>query len=267
MDGWKRSVPIWEQRNVRIGSKMEETKVLLELDHITKKFEKDSARFSVLEDVSLSIEEGEFFVLLGRSGCGKTTLLRIAGGFLSPDSGEVRLQGKRVTQPGTSQMMVFQDFNQLFPWMTLKKNLTYAIKKARPQLSQKEREEVAEKFLKAAGIAEFSNQYPASLSGGMKQRGALARALALNPKVLLMDEPFSSLDYLSRQTARETVLKMAQETGCTVLLVTHDIEEAAVLGDRIGILDTENHRLSQIFTTAEFESKDALVDVLKKELL
>ena len=151
--------------------------------------------------------------------------------------------------------------------MTLKKNLTYAIKKARPQLSQKEREEVAEKFLKAAGIAEFSNQYPASLSGGMKQRGALARALALNPKVLLMDEPFSSLDYLSRQTARETVLKMAQETGCTVLLVTHDIEEAAVLGDRIGILDTENHRLSQIFTTAEFESKDALVDVLKKELL
>ena len=110
---------------------MEETKVLLEFDHITKEFEKDSARFSVLEDVSLSIEEGEFFVLLGRSGCGKTTLLRIAGGFLTPDSGEVRLQGKRVTQPGTSQMMVFQDFNQLFPWMTLKKNLTYAIKKSK----------------------------------------------------------------------------------------------------------------------------------------
>lgn len=246
---------------------MEETKILLEFDHVSKNFKKDGDSFSVLEDVSLRVEEGEFLALLGRSGCGKTTLLRIAGGFLSPDFGEVRLQGKRVIQPEVSQMMVFQDFNQLFPWMTLKKNLTYAIKKARPQLSQQEREEVAERFLDAAGIAEFSNQYPASLSGGMKQRGALARALAINPKVLLMDEPFSSLDYLSRQTAREIVLKMSQETGCTVVLVTHDIEEAAELGTRIAILDAETHNLSKIFTSDEFDSKNALVDVLKKELL
>lgn len=239
----------------------------MKLEHISKWFEKDGERFVVLNDVSLEIKEGEFFVLLGRSGCGKTTLLRIAGGFLSPDEGEVRLQGELVTSPSTCQMMVFQDFNQLFPWMTLKKNLTYALKKARPELNGEERDKIAEKFLEAAGIGEFANQYPAGLSGGMKQRGALARALALNPKVLLMDEPFSSLDYLSRQTAREIVLKMAQETGCTVLLVTHDIEEAVVLGDRIGILDTATHNLSKVFVAAEYTSSESLIEELKRELL
>lgn len=239
----------------------------MKFEHISKWFEKDGEKFVVLDDLSLEIKEGEFFVLLGRSGCGKTTLLRIAGGFLVPDDGEVRLQGELVTRPSVNQMMVFQDFNQLFPWMTLKKNLTYALKKARPELTVEERDKIAEKFLDAAGIGAFANQYPASLSGGMKQRGALARALALNPKVLLMDEPFSSLDYLSRQTAREIVLKMAQETGCTVLLVTHDIEEAVVLGDRIGILDTTTHKLSKIFVAAEYPSQECLIEELKRELL
>ncbi|MBE5951252.1 MAG: ATP-binding cassette domain-containing protein [Lachnospiraceae bacterium] len=240
---------------------------LLKLNQIKKNFVKDGEIFSVLDGVSLSVGEGEFFVLLGRSGCGKTTLLRTVGGFLTPDEGEVLLSGERVTKPGVSQMMVFQDFNQLFPWMTLKKNLIYAMKKARPGMTREERNQTAERFLAAAGLSEFANQYPAGLSGGMKQRGALARALCLNPKVLLMDEPFSSLDYLSRQTARQTVLRMAQETGCTVLLVTHDIEEAAELGDRIGILDVTSHRISAIYKAEEYESKDVLVNMLKQELL
>lgn len=246
---------------------MENRKIILQLNHVKKSFTKDGERFPVLDEVSLSVYEGEFFVLLGRSGCGKTTLLRTVGGFLNPEEGEVLLSGKKVIKPGVEQMMLFQNFNQLFPWMTLKKNLTYAMKKARPELSKGEREERAEKFLTAAGLSEFANQYPAGLSGGMKQRGALARALCLNPTVLLMDEPFSSLDYLSRRTARETVQKMARETGCTVLLVTHDIEEAAELGDRIGILDVETHRITKLYTAAEYQSKGVLADELKKEFL
>ena len=246
---------------------MEEKKILLELNNIKKNFVRGGESFPVLDGVSLKVREGEFFVLLGRSGCGKTTLLRTAGGFLAADEGEVLLLGERVTQPGADKMMVFQDFNQLFPWMTLKKNLTYAMKKARPEFSKQDREETAEKFLAAAGLSDFADQYPAGLSGGMKQRGALARALALQPKVLLMDEPFSSLDYLSRQTARQTVQKMADETGCTVLLVTHDIEEAVELGDRIGILDATTHRLSKVFESSAYEKRECLVEELKRELL
>lgn len=245
----------------------EEKQVLLELKNLSKKFEKDGAQFAVLEEVSLGLKEGEFFVLLGRSGCGKTTLLRCMGGFLKPDAGEVLLSGKKVEEPGTECMMVFQDFNQLFPWMTLKKNLTYVMKKAFPSMSREERDAKALEFLKKAGLEGFENQYPAALSGGMKQRGALARALVLSPKLLLMDEPFSSLDYLSRQTARETVQKMAEQTGCTIFLVTHDIDEAVALGDRIGILDVATHRISKIFCNEEYEDKAELVTELKAELL
>ena len=207
------------------------------------------------------------FVLLGRSGCGKTTLLRCMGGFLKPDAGEVILSGKNVEEPDTACMMVFQDFNQLFPWMTLKKNLTYVMKKAFPDMRQEEREKQAMFFLKQAGLEGFENQYPAALSGGMKQRGALARALVISPKLLLMDEPFSSLDYLSRQTARETVQKMAEQTGCTIFLVTHDIDEAVALGDRIGILDVTTHCISKIFCNASYTNKADFVAELKAELL
>lgn len=243
-----------------------EKQVVLEVKNLSKQFEKDGASFPVLENVAFSLMEGESFVLLGRSGCGKTTLLRCMGGFLKPDEGEVLLLGEKVEEPDTACMMVFQDFNQLFPWMTLKKNLTYVMKKAFPQMTSHERGEKALAFLKKAGLEGFENQYPSELSGGMKQRGALARALVLAPKILLMDEPFSSLDYLSRQAARETVQKMAEQTGCTIFLVTHDIEEAVVLGDRIGILDATN-RISKIFNNAEYEDKDVLVAELKAELL
>ncbi|MBR2401470.1 MAG: ABC transporter ATP-binding protein [Lachnospiraceae bacterium] len=245
---------------------MKEKQIVLEVKNLSKQFEKDGTSFPVLKHVSFELTEGELFVLLGRSGCGKTTLLRCMGGFLKPDEGEVLLSGEKVEEPGTACMMVFQDFNQLFPWMTLKKNLTYVMKKAFPKMPAQEREENVLRLLKQAGLEGFENQYPAELSGGMKQRGALARALVLAPKILLMDEPFSSLDYLSRQTARETVQKMAEQTGCTVFLVTHDIEEAVALGDRIGVLD-DTKCISKIFSNAEYEDKTSLVAELKAELL
>lgn len=239
----------------------------LELRNITKYFEKDGERFPVLKGVDLELKEGELFVLLGRSGCGKTTLLRCIGGFVPASCGEIFLDGTKVERPGTDRMMVFQDFNQLFPWMTLKKNLTYAMKRVMPELSGKEREERAEQFLAMAGLSGFENQYPRALSGGMKQRGALARALALQPRLLLMDEPFSSLDYLSRQTAQETVKKLAKQTDCTIFLVTHDMEEAVVLGSRIGILDADTHKISKVFLPEEYSDSAELIRQLKQELL
>jgi len=244
-----------------------ESNILLEVKNIRKSFLREKESYPVLRDVSLELREGDFFVLLGRSGCGKTTLLRCMGGFLMPDAGEIILEGKVMKQPGTDRMMVFQDFNQLFPWMTLKKNLMYAMKKANPETTKEEREKTALEFLAAAGLEGFENQYPSALSGGMKQRGALARALALNPKLLLMDEPFSSLDYLSRMEARKTVLAMAERTGCTVFMVTHDIEEAVELGTKIGVFDKENHRISFVFCKEEYPDKEQLKEQLKQLLL
>lgn len=248
------------------GQEQPEREIIVTAEGLCKSFYRNGEKFAVLEQVSLSLSKGEFFVLLGRSGCGKTTLLRCMGGFLKPDSGQVFLQGKQVTKPNAEQMMVFQNFDQLFPWMTLKKNLTYAMKKVFPAMPKKEREERALDYLAAAGLQGFENQYPAALSGGMKQRGALARALAVQSKVLLMDEPFSSLDYLSRQSARETVKHLAEESGCTVFLVTHDIEEAILLGSRIGIFDSAKHTVSRFYSSAEYADKQLLLEEIRQEL-
>lgn len=244
-----------------------EPKMLLEVKNVSKSFLREKESYQVLKDISFELEKGDFFVLLGRSGCGKTTLLRCMGGFIPVEQGEILLQGKAVNKPGADRMMVFQDFNQLFPWMTLIKNLTYAMKKANPEKSKEERKKTAGDFLEAAGLKGFENQYPAALSGGMKQRGALARALALNPKLLLMDEPFSSLDYLSRLTARKTVLEMAERTGCTMFMVTHDIDDAVELGTKIGVLDAETHTMAAVICTDEYPDKAQLKEKLKQMLL
>ena len=244
-----------------------EPDVLLEVKNVSKSFLREKELYTVLKEISFELKEGDFFVLLGRSGCGKTTLLRCMGGFIPADQGEILLQGKKVEKPGADRMMVFQDFNQLFPWMTLKKNLIYAMKKARPEKTKEDREKTAMEFLEAAGLKGFENQYPAALSGGMKQRGALARALSLNPKLLLMDEPFSSLDYLSRLTARKTVLEMAERTGCTVFMVTHDIDDAVELGTKIGVLDAETHTMATVIYTDEYPDKAQLKEKLKQMLL
>lgn len=237
---------------------------MFKVENLCVSFEKDGATHSVLDDLSLSIQTGEFFVLLGESGCGKTTLLRTLGGFLKPDSGVIKINDAPVITPSKERMMVFQDFEQLFPWFTLEENIVYALKKC--GISKKEASVTAIKYLSLTGLCGFENQYPASLSGGMKQRGALARALALNPSILLMDEPFSSLDYLTRQNIQSLVRNLTKETGCTVLLVTHDIEEALILGDKIGILDKKTKKITSLYTPSEY-SKEALGEMLIKELV
>lgn len=206
----------------------------LEIKKLNVSYPKDGDRLQVLHDFSLTVEEGEFFVLTGKSGSGKTTLLRTIGGFLTPDSGSVTLDGVPVTKPGKDRLMIFQSFDQLFPWFTVKENLCYAMKKT--GIGKEECARTAERFLSDTGLSDFANAYPNALSGGMKQRAALARALSLQPSLFLMDEPFSSLDEETRFEMHALVLRLIKEQGKTAILVTHDAAEAKALADCIGVI-------------------------------
>lgn len=220
---------------------------MLEISHLCKTYRSGCAEHPVLSDVSFSVNEGDFLVILGQSGCGKTTLLRLMGGFLTPDSGSILLDGAPVEKPSGQIVMVFQSFDQLFPWFTLEKNITYALKKAKKETTAAGRQAAAVRYLSMTGLSEFRNSYPHTLSGGMKQRGALARALALNPRLLLMDEPFSSLDPLTRTQLQASLKELALHNHSTVILVTHDIGEALALGTRIAVLSHHSHRISRFF--------------------
>ena len=226
---------------------------MLELENLQVSFQTEQGALPVLRDLTLFVEEHEIFVLLGRSGCGKTTLLRTIGGFLTPDGGSIRLNKQAITAPSIERMMIFQSFDQLFPWFTLRENILYALKKTGTDPST--HEETAKKALRDTGLAGFENRYPAALSGGMKQRGAIARALALHAKLLLMDEPFSSLDYANRQHLYRLLLQINKTRGTTILLVTHDIEEALRLGDRIAVFDPDAHRIGQTFSRDDCDTE------------
>jgi ABC-type nitrate/sulfonate/bicarbonate transport system ATPase subunit len=210
--------------------------VKLVADRLGKSF--DGQR--VLRNVSFAVESGETLAIVGRSGCGKTTLLRMLAGFLPPDEGAVWLDGRRADAPDKDRLMVFQSFDQLFPWFTLRKNILYALVKTRPELAKAEARALTARCLAEMGLSGAEDKYPYQLSGGMKQRGALARAMALSPKALLMDEPFSSLDVYSRESARESLKTLKAATGAAVVLVTHDLFEAADLADRIAIIRQES---------------------------
>ena len=190
----------------------------------------------VLTDVRLDVRGGETLAVVGRSGCGKTTLLRVLAGLLPPDAGEVRLDGQAVRTPGKDRLMVFQGLEQLLPWMTLFGNVLFAVRKTRPEMGKSGARELAEHCLAEMGLSAAMRLYPYQLSGGMKQRGALARAMAVAPRVLLMDEPFSSLDEYTREAARDSFETLKMATGAAVVLVTHDLNEAAALAGRIALL-------------------------------
>lgn len=201
-----------------------------------------------LKDVNFEVNDGDFFCIIGPSGCGKSTTLRLIAGFEPPTEGRVLLDGKKVRDPGPDRAMVFQDLNQLFPWKTTIKNVVYPLKVNKLYSNSQGRLEAAKKYLRMVGLSEnFDSAFPHQLSGGMKQRVAIARAIALDPKVLLMDEPFGSIDAQTRTGLQTELLRIWEETRKTILFVTHNIEEAILLGTKILVLGTNPGRVIKLF--------------------
>ncbi|WP_439588249.1 ABC transporter ATP-binding protein [Hydrogenophaga sp.] len=224
---------------------------LLDFDNVSLEYATDQQVVRATHRVSLSVHEGERYVLLGPSGCGKSTLLKAAAGFIQPREGRIRLDGQAITGPGPDRIVVFQEFDQLPPWKTVLGNVMFPLL-ATKRLGKAEALDRAHAVLAQVGLADFAKSYPHQLSGGMKQRVAIARALAMQPRVLLMDEPFASLDALTRRRMQEELLALWDEVRFTLLFVTHSIEEALVVGSRIGVLTPRPGRLRAEIQAHEF---------------
>lgn len=199
----------------------------------------------VLDGVNLEIREGEFVSILGPSGCGKSTLISLISGLQFPSSGEVLVNSVKVTGPGSDRGLVFQDYT-LFPWMTILDNIIFALEEVEKGLSKKDLRIKGRHFLDIVGLGDFANNYPSELSGGMQQRVAIARAFALNPGILLMDEPFGAADALTRTHLQDLLLHLWEANRKTVMVVTHDIDEALLLSDRIAVMTSRPSRIKEI---------------------
>jgi nitrate ABC transporter ATP-binding subunit len=204
----------------------------LVMDNISKVYPTTKGDYTVLENISLTVYEGEFVCLIGHSGCGKSTLLNMVSGFTKPTTGEVRLQSKVITKPGPDRMVVFQNYS-LLPWLSALDNVALAIKSVHPEISKGDRNQMAMASLEMVGLTDAAKKKPKQLSGGMKQRVSIARALSIRPQVLILDEPFGALDVLTREELQEELLKIWREYKVTVMMITHDIDEAIFLADRI----------------------------------
>ncbi|OKH30975.1 bacitracin ABC transporter ATP-binding protein [[Phormidium ambiguum] IAM M-71] len=204
----------------------------LAIDRVSKVYPTPNGLYPVLEDVNLTINEGEFVCLIGHSGCGKSTLLNMVSGFNTPSEGEVRLRGNLITKPGPDRMMVFQNY-ALLPWKTAYENVYLAVKTAFPNKSKAEKQAIVEEHLAMVGLTEAAQKRPHQLSGGMKQRVAIARALAIRPEILILDEPFGALDAITKEELQEELLSIWRDHRTTVLMITHDIDEALFLADRL----------------------------------
>lgn len=210
----------------------------LELRNVIKTFNSEEGEIKALEDINLHVKPNEFLCVIGPSGCGKTTLLRLIAGLEHPSSGEIVLDGKEVKGPSPDRGMVFQDFS-LFPWRTVLKNVEFGLE----NLGVNGRREIAERYIELVGLKDFENCYPYELSGGMKQRVAIARALAMDPSILLMDEPFGSVDAQTRNVLQEELLGIWKRTKKTVLFVTHSVDEAVYLADRVAVMSARPGRI------------------------
>lgn len=206
--------------------------LVLEVEHLRKTYGTGEQAVTAIGDLTFSVAAGEFLCIVGPSGCGKTTLLKCISGLLKPTSGTVRLDGVVVDGPSKTQALVFQDYSRsLLPWMSVRKNVTLPLRAK--GVAKAQREEIARESLETVGLGRFLDHYPWQLSGGMQQRVAIARALAYKPELLLMDEPFASVDAQTRADLEDLVLKVWSEYGVTIVFVTHDIDEAVYLADRV----------------------------------
>ncbi|WP_026840853.1 ABC transporter ATP-binding protein [Citrifermentans bremense] len=218
---------------------------LLEVRGVTLQYTTREQRVTATWRVDFDAWAGERLVLLGPSGCGKSTLLKAVGGYLKPVEGEVQFRGKQVHGPGPDRGMVFQEFDQLLPWKTVKQNVAFALQEGRG-VPRREAEEQALHFIAKVKLSRFADAYPHTLSGGMKQRVAIARCLATRPELILMDEPFAALDALTRQQMQDELLELWQESPFAMLFVTHSIDEAVRLGHRVILLSPHPGRVKEV---------------------
>ena len=228
---------------------------LLRAEHVTLEYASERGIVRATDDVSFDVYRGDRFVLLGPSGCGKSTLLKAIGGFIAPRAGSLHLGGKPVTGPGPDRIVVFQEFDQLPPWKTVKQNVLFPMLAG--GVARAQAEVRARHWLGKVGLARFADAYPHTLSGGMKARVAIARALAMQPAVLLMDEPFAALDALTRRSMQEELQALWDEIGFTMLFVTHSIEEALVVGNRILLLSPHPGRVRAELNSHQFSLASA----------
>ena len=220
---------------------------MVEIRGVSKSFQKtvkdQTTRVKALSDVNLSVRPNEFVSIIGPSGCGKTTLLKIIDGLIPCDSGEISINGKSVSTPGPDRAVVFQTF-ALLPWRTVLANVEFSLELR--QLPKEERAQTARDYLKRVGLADFENHYPHELSGGMQQRAGLARALAVNPTILLMDEPFGAVDAQTRQLLQEELLELWQRERKTVIFITHSMDEAVYLSDRVVVMTPRPGKVAEV---------------------
>ncbi len=223
------------------------------IEAVHKTFGTGKAETIALRNVSLQISKHEFVCILGQSGCGKTTLLNLVAGFELPSAGTIRAFGKVVNAPGPDRTMMFQDY-ALFPWLTVSGNIEYGLR--RRGVGRKERTEIVRRYVELIDLKGFESNYPNQLSGGMRQRVALARALAVDPAVLLMDEPFAALDSFTRERMQDELVRVWQQERKAVLFITHNIDEAVKMADRVVVMSPRPGRITEILTMVDERPRD-----------
>ncbi|TNC11311.1 ABC transporter ATP-binding protein [Methylobacterium terricola] len=239
---------------------------LLDVRGVTLRYKTPNVLVTATERVSFRVDTSDRFVLLGPSGCGKSTLLKAVGGYLHPSEGEIRIKDRVVKEPGADRMMVFQEFDQLLPWKTVLENVTFPLLNAR-KMSRRDAEERARAYIEKVGLTRAIDSYPHTLSGGMKQRVAIARGMAMEPDILLMDEPFAALDALTRRTCQDELLQLWEETKFTVLFVTHSIAEAIKIGNRILLLSPHPGRVkAEVRDVDKVSSQDGSAGQLEQQI-
>lgn len=220
---------------------------ILTIKNLKKQY--DNSQRVIIDGLDLEVHEEDFLCILGPSGCGKSTLIRCIAGF-EPYEGDIDVSGQKVKKPGPDRIMVFQDFNQLFPWKTVLHNITYPLKVGGMR-DKKEREETAKKYLDKVNLLPYANYFPHQLSGGMKQRVAIAKGLALGSKIILMDEPFAALDAMTRNQMQNELMHIKEKEKMTVIFITHNIQEAISLGNRIMVMSKDGHIKEHLYNTIE----------------
>jgi NitT/TauT family transport system ATP-binding protein len=216
-----------------------------QFDHVSLFFDTPKGKLTAVEDVSYDINDGDFIAVIGPSGCGKTTMMSMLAGFQKPSTGKVLFDGRPVKGPGPERGVIFQEYG-VFPWLTARQNIAFGLQLKTNHVPLSEREQICDHYLELMGLSDFANSYPKHLSGGMRQRLAIARAYAVKPQFLLMDEPFGALDAQTRANMQNLLLKVLATEGKTVMLITHSVEEAIYLASRIVVVTARPARIKEI---------------------